>query len=227
MAGSILQSRETSASITDTTIQLAFLSNNTAHNVLWVVAHSDNSGSATHSIGDTLGNTYSAAIDTLIDADNGNRLSHWSVSDCLGGANTVTITFSVSAQFRAIYIAEITGVQNAANDGHNARHQLNPGTATDAVTSNAATNSATAFMIALSNDDSGADNAPTKGTGFSLDKTAWNFATPGATIEFKSGVAAGSNTATFTAITATDDPNTLMAMFKEAATAGNIAWVKG
>lgn len=227
MAGSILQSRETSASITDTTIQLAFLSNNTAHNVLWVVAHSDNSGSATHSVADTLLNTYSAAIDTLIDTDNGNRLSHWSVSDCLGGANTVTVTFSVSAQFRAIYIAELTGVQNAANDGHNARHQLNPGTATDAVTSNAATNSATAFMIALSNDDSGADNAPTKGTGFTLDKTAWNFATPGATIEFKSGVAAGSNTATFTAITATDDPNTLMAMFKEAVTAGNIAWVKG
>lgn len=215
MSGSILQSRESSASVTGTTIQLAFLSNNTAHNVLWVVAHSDNTGSATHSVADTLVNSYSAALDTLIDADNGNRLSHWSVSDSLAGANTVTITFSVTAQFRAIYISEITGVQNLANDGHNARHQLNPGTATDAVTSNAATNTATAFMIALSNDDSGADNAPAVGTGFSLDKTAWNFLTPGATIEFKSGVAAGSNTATFTAITATDDPNTLMAMFKE------------
>jgi hypothetical protein len=187
---------------------------------LWVVAHSDSTTSVA-TIGDSLVNTYSAAIDALVDSNDLNKLTDFSVSDSLAGANTVTASFSGTPAFRAIYISELLGVQNLANDGHNANSQLAPGTATDAVTSNAASNSATAFMIALSSNDHVAV-APTKGTGFTLDINAWLMggATNQATIEFKSGVAIASNAATFTAINATDNANTLMVMFKESVAAG-------
>lgn len=219
MAGSIVQSRESSASAGGANIGLAFNTNNAAHNVLWVVGHAgDNTSVAT--ISDTLVNTYSAAIDALVDSNNNNKLTDFSVSDSLAGANTVTVAFTNTPGFRAIYISELTGVQNAANDGHKANSQASPGTGADAVTSTTASNSATAFMMGLSSNDAN-PTAPTKGTGFTLDINAWLMggATNQATIEFKSGVAVASNAATFTAVTGTDNYNTLMTMFKEGAAA--------
>src|SRR5258708_37008359 len=153
MAGSLAQTgRESSASAGGASIALAYSSNNAAHNVLWVVGHAgDNTSVAT--IADTQVNSWSAAIDALVDSNNNNKLTHFSVSDSKAGANTVTVSFTNTPGFRGIYIAEITGVQNVANDGHSANSQAAPGPGPDAVTSIAASNTATAFMIALCSDD--------------------------------------------------------------------------
>lgn len=220
MAGSIVQSRETSVgAISGTTIALAFSSNNTLHNALYVVAHVGDNAS-TPTIADSLTNSYSANLDNTVDNDDNNDISHWAVADSKAGANTVTVSFA-SAPWRMIYIAELTGVQNVAVDAHKGLHQTAPGTGANAVSSGTAATSATDFLIGVSSQDHNTGNAATVGSGFTLDKNGWNASGSNQmTAEVQAGVASGTRGATWTAANATDNLTNVFAAFKESGGGG-------
>lgn len=226
MAGSILQSRESSASATGANIALAFASNNTANNKLYYVSHAGDSTS-TLTISDSNTNTISAQIDLVTESVNNNRLADWEVITSKAGANTVTAAFTNTPAFRAIYIAEVQGVKNVAVDGHNGQHQTTPGTGANAVSSGNGTNSNTALKIGFMLCDSGGIQ-PAEGTGFSRDRLVWTYggANDAGTVEFKSGVTAGTTAATATANGASDNFNNLMVMFDETAASFQPAWAQ-
>jgi len=220
MAGAVVQSRESSTDSTPgSTIALAFSGANTAANNLWVVGHVGNNGNLP-TIADSASNTYSARLDTVSDATNNNCVTHWHCTSCAAATPTVTVTFVPGTQpFRCIFIAEISGCQNATNDGHNGQHQDDVGTGTDAVSSGTAANAETAFVLGLSINDSGA-NPPAAGTGFTSFNTGWGFGGSAlARMEYKASLAPATTAATFTAGASTDDTNTVMIKMKETAAA--------
>lgn len=218
MAGSIVQSRETSVSgSSSTTIGLAFAGGNTAANGIWVVAHGG-AAALTATCADTAGNTYGAALNTISDTDNSNTVVHFYVPNCAAGANTVTVTFSSSVDFRCIYICEVGGITTNVAQGNNGRHQNAVNNAADALTSNTASNANTSIQLSLSCEDGGG-LAPTAGTGFTQDIKAWSFGGGAgantATIEFRVGLAATTSEATFTGAQAFNYPNTVMVLLRE------------
>ncbi len=87
-----------------TSIPLAFLSNNTAGNLLWVAV---GSGGAITAPTDTLGNIYKLAASATGSAGSGNAAIYYAAS-AKAGANTVTCNQSSSADIHC-QIAEITG----------------------------------------------------------------------------------------------------------------------
>jgi hypothetical protein len=204
MAGSIVQSRNSATFIGGSSISLAFVSNNTEGNNLWIVGHTGSQAVGFNAPTDTRSNTYSAIVDDLLDTANNNRVGHWQVQNCGGGANTVTVNLTTSEVYTGIWIVEVAGCQNAAFTGHNKQHQDNPGTGTDAISSLAATPAGTAFMLGLSLRDGGGDNStvPGLGTGFSDsgEGGGWDFGDGAGVrgrVEYKAGVT-GSAAATFT-----------------------------
>ena len=220
MAGAIVQSREASTgAVGSTTIALAFSSANTSGNNIWVVGHVGNPA-LTMTYSDSAGNTYSSNLSYATDGANNNRIGHAQCQNCAAATPTVTVTFSASEAYRAIFICEISGVQNAAQDGNSANNQFNVGTGTDAIVSGNATNTATATMLSLTCDDS-AQFTPVTGTGFTSISTFWNFGLGGiyARAEYKTGVAVATQGSTFTAGGSLTDANTVMVMLKESGAA--------
>ena len=212
MAGSIVQSRTASSTVASGSIALAFNSNNAAGNVLWVVGEAQGA-SPGMTAADSVGNSYSAALDAPSAGTVPKTVAHWAVASSLAGANIVTVSNTITAARQAIYIAEISGVQNLAPDKHSGQAQLVPGTATDAVSSGSVT-TATDFAIALSYEFINTGVVPAIGTGFTADLTHIWFSGQ-TTTEFKASVAAGTVAATFTAAGATDSFLTVAAWFQE------------
>jgi hypothetical protein len=217
MAGAIAQSKDLGSAASAASIALAFPGNNTAGNVLFVAANAGNSG-VTLGVSDSQGNTY-VPLDTVNDTVDSNSEATWCVTSCNAGANTVTVSVSPSTAFPGIYIAELSGLQNAAADAHKGQQQTTPGTATDAVTSGTVTTTTTDFAIAYSKQSNGA-GALSPGTGFTNDANMGGFAGWGvgvkAFVETKAGISSGTVAGTFTSSSATASLCTLAAWFKEA-----------
>jgi hypothetical protein len=231
MSGSVVQSRALtgSTSIPAANISLAFSSDNTAGNNLWVVGHIGSNSFGFDPPTDTALNSYSATVDEVQDSTNDNRLGHWQVQSCAAGPNTVTVDCagSNSAIYMAILIVEVAGVQNAAFNTHNGQHQTAPGTGTDAISSGTGASSAFTFLLGLTiRDNTGSASPPLSGTGFADGGSLWDFGDAGgarARFETKAAVAAGTVAATFTAAGSSDNVNTVMiALLETSASAPTI-----
>lgn len=116
MAGSIIQERDSDAGATPvTSFSLAFTLNVTPGSVLHLVASwgtPANTPTFTTSQGDAV-----TPLDTVVDEGlNGQAFAHAYVANAIGGATTVTVTFSALSSFPALWIREIGGVQTL--DGH-------------------------------------------------------------------------------------------------------------
>jgi hypothetical protein len=108
MAISILQAAQNSIPATSTTIALAFGSAVTAGSYIYVAAVQVDTNGITATCADSLNGAYAAALDSL-NVGGGCQLYQFASPASLGGANTVTVTFSPTATFRGIFIAEIAG----------------------------------------------------------------------------------------------------------------------
>src|SRR6185312_13582969 len=129
------------------------------------------------------------------------------------------LTLPAMDGFSGLYAAEISGVTTTPLDGHSGADQASVANG-GAISSGAASNTAPAFMLGLSVQDSSTAGRPTVGAGFTIDphfaSGLWNNGTNSATVEFKASVAAGSNAATFTnGLGSTQTFNTVMVMLNE------------
>lgn len=85
----------------------AFAGNNTAGNLIVVSIHWAAIARTLSSVVDSAGNTYYEAV--TVDTDTGVALSIWYAMNCVGGANTVTVTWS-GATISTIAIHEYSGL---------------------------------------------------------------------------------------------------------------------
>lgn len=214
MTASVLQERESSSSAGGANIALAFASNVTAGSAIHVFGTVDAGANfAATPVTDTLGNSYGSILDNVVDTGVNQRVGQAVAQNSGGGANTVTVAFSVSTTFRGIWIREIGGVTTTPLDGHNGQFQATPGTGTDGLSSGTATDAnQPVLMSALSCGTSGA-TAPTAGTGFSSTTTGWA-AIGGTRTEHQRFTSTATRAATLTAA-ANSGHCTLMAMFDE------------
>ena len=193
------------------TIAIAFASNNTAGNHIYVWGGCG--GAATSiSVADTLGNTYTQ-IEFLLDTSN-QCMAHWYAQNILGGANTVTVTVPNKA-YRRIQISERSGLATTGSlDVFTKQAQASPGTGTDGATSTAVTTTvANACVVGAYQDVGGTQTTITAGTNFTSRGTVAGLV--GAT-EDRNLAVAGSVSATFT-LSVNNRAITMMAAFKEAA----------
>lgn len=162
-----VQSATTNSSATGAKA-LAFTSNNTAGNLLIAgLIVEDNTATVT-TFADSLGNTW-LALGTLFGSGGGYRHRIYYVKNCLGGANTVTVTPS-AAVIVNFQIYEYSGADTTAPvDGTPAEASGSGGTPDSG---NITTTVSGDLMFSIIS--SGA--SPTQGSGFNLRRgnTAWN-----------------------------------------------------
>lgn len=150
-----------------------------------------------------------------VDGGSIRQATQWTIDNVATGAHTITANFPAPINAPGnMMLNEIQGTSGflVAANGH---AQLNPGTGTDAVTSNAAVNSQPALLIGYTMNINGG-TIPSAGTGF----TPAASATPpslGNVLRTETGHGA-LTTATFTAPSGTDTYMTLLALFGDAVT---------
>jgi hypothetical protein len=177
MAISIIQSKQTSITGTSTTIPLAFTSNLTAGSFIYVAACQIDTNAITMTCADSQGNPYTSPLDSI--AVGGGVIAHFATTSAsAGGANTVTVTFSVTATFRAIFIAEIAGTIGLDTSGTYHSALLN--TSGTAMSSGTLTPSvANGLAIGAIVDGNLSSNTFVPGAGFTdlfpTANTFWNF----------------------------------------------------
>ena len=99
------------------------------------------------SVQDTIGNLY-AISDEIRDTTQGQASALWYARRVTGGSNTVTVTFSASADFRRLIIAEfLTGTD--VFDQHTTKTRTATNTNTDGLTCGPITPSARALIVAF------------------------------------------------------------------------------
>lgn len=226
MTAAVQQERATDTASSVSSLALAFVSNVLSGSAVHAIGTSANT--ATHTCADNVNGTYGAALDSVNDTNNSQRMTHFKFNNAASGATTVTLTNSVGAVFVGIWIKEISGVTTTAFDKSNAQLQGNPGTAADGVSSLATATLTTqpALVSGLSfNDFSNA--APAVGTGFTDGGTGWTFGggSAGARSESKRVTATTGVAATFTA-SADVAHMSCVAVFTETAAGGATRPVK-
>jgi hypothetical protein len=146
--------------------------------------------SATCSIADTLGNTYTAIGSPVFQSGRVNVVQLFYTKSASGGANTVTITCSTSTTLQT-YVQEFSGVLSAGLDDHNGNGSNAANPSTPALTTTAAND----LVVAMVSSESGGN--PTVGAGFTLsDSYAANAYSA---IEYQIVSSAGSVTPAFVA----------------------------
>src|SRR5262249_24473654 len=163
-----------------------------------------------------LGNTYSVAVN---DFDSGSRqgLAILYAPNIRAGANTVTVTFGVTGGYRRIIVSEYSGIATTAPLDVTAKSQGTATSAANAVTSTAATTTASGNPIfGVTMDDSGNFATINAGTGFTRRASLNGMAIA---TEDTVQTAAGSIAATFTYSRA-DRYLAQMAAFKAASSGG-------
>lgn len=95
---------------------IAFLSNNTAGNLIVVSANWEVFGTITASIADSLGNLYATAVGPIVNSGGANplRTQIWYARNIKGGPNTVTITYGGSSVSNDIEIHEYSGADTVS-----------------------------------------------------------------------------------------------------------------
>lgn len=177
-------------------------------------------GTELTSVTDSAGNTYTI-IDRQEIAGTGLYLATFVKANvAAGAAPTVTANFSVAVAFRRIAAQEFSGLATTGQpNNHKSNASATFGTGTDAVTSTAATTTATCTVVGVAYDDSTA-TIPAVGTGFTSLDTGSFGAGDAFRVEYKTGVAAGSVAATFTTTAGTDAIGVAMLALEEAAAGG-------
>jgi hypothetical protein len=127
-----VQTAETHTSATGAKA-LAFPSNNTAGNLLVAALIVEDNTATVTTFADSLGNTWTA-LGTLFGAGNGYRQRIYYVKNCLGGANTVTVTPSaavaVNFQINEYSGAHTTAPSEGANEASGSGGSPNSGDVT-------------------------------------------------------------------------------------------------
>ena len=95
-----------------TTIKIAYPSNVTAGNSLFLDVHGYGSN-ASHSVSDKLGNTVSL-IDTVYYVSQTEKITRWRIKSTTGGADTFTVTFGASLSYWRCIILEYSGLDTAS-----------------------------------------------------------------------------------------------------------------
>jgi len=148
------------------TIAAAFTANNTAGNLIVVAVSWGDRTAPSISATDTRGNTYAVATN---DFESGNRqgLAILYAPNIRAGANTVTVNLGASNAYRRIIISEYAGIAVSAPLDGVAKNRAAGTTASNGVTSTAATTTANGDLIfGVTMDDSGLFGTITAGTGF-------------------------------------------------------------
>src|SRR5712664_846098 len=147
-------------------ISQAFAATNTAGNLIVVAASWGDNPAPSIRASDTLGNTYVLAT-TDYDPVKHQGLAIFFAPNIRAGANTVTVNFGAADGYRRIMVSEYSGVATASPLDATARNQAAGATATDGITSTAATTSVNGDLIfGVVMDDSGFFGTITAGTGF-------------------------------------------------------------
>jgi len=217
MAYAFVQQNAADAAATATTITVTLTP--TAGNLLVFAVAGDSLDTTSIALSDNLGshNTFTQiATDLVSVADQ--RCAWYFAENCKGGATTFTATFSATTRFRAIYVAEYSGIATSGSFLNGARaEQTVPLTTTDAVTSgNANATSQPALVWGFGINVNGG-TTPTAGTGFTSRTGVWSTATCLGRPEDKRVTATGNVAATFTATTGTDPHASGVGIFAEAA----------
>ena len=199
-----------------TTIAQAFTSLNTAGNTIIVAVSWGDNPAASLSASDTLGNTYSVATNDF-DAGNRQGLAILYAPNIRGGANTVTVNLGLTLGYRRIIVSEYSGIATTAPLDVTAKNQAPGTTATDGVTSGAASTTLNGDLIfGVAMDDSGLFGTITAGTGFTRRAFVNNM---DLATEDRVQATAGSIAATFT-FTLPDQYLAQMAAFKASGAPG-------
>jgi hypothetical protein len=156
------------------TISQAFNANNTAGNLIVVAVSWGDNAAPSIRASDSLGNTYSVAINDF-DAGNRQGLAILYAPSIRAGANTVTVTLGVTGGYRRVIVSEYSGVAATSPLDVAARNQAGGTTAANGVTSTAATTTSNGDLIfGVAMDDSGLFGTINAGTGFTRRATLNN-----------------------------------------------------
>jgi hypothetical protein len=150
------------------------------------------------SCSDSQGNTFAVAV-TQYDNINKQSLAICYAANVRGGADTITATFSATAPYRRLLVHEYRGIALTGALDVVAKNLANGSTASNAITSTAATTTVSGDLVfGAVMDDAGVNNI-TAGTGFTMRQSVNNKDL--ASEDFVQ-VSAGSVAATFTFSTA-------------------------
>lgn len=176
---SVVQSKQTSATASATTIVLAFTSNVTPGNSIYVALVQLSASATTATCSDSVDGAFPAALDSLAIGSGGAEYQ-FALTPSAGGTITVTCTFSATSTFRGILIAEIGGTAGLDTAGtYHSSHLTTSGTA---MTSGTLTPSvANGLAIGAFIDGNVASLTTTPGSGFTdlfpTANTFWTFTT--------------------------------------------------
>ncbi len=215
MAYAFVQQNSADNAATATTITVTLTP--TAGNLLVFCATAEAGDTSAIALSDNLGasNTFVQIGTDLVSVLN-QRCTWWYAENCKGGATTFTATFTASARFRTIYVAEYSGIVTSGAFLNGARAEsVNPGTGADAVSSgNANATSQPALVWGFSLNVNGGTPAAA-GTGFTSRTAVWSSATCQGRPEDKRVTATGNVAATFTAAVGTDPHANGVGIFAE------------
>lgn len=167
-----------------------------------------------------------AQIGSTVSVDSGGFLwclATYGKSNAAGGADTITVTFSTSlATDPVLGISEYSGIAtSSALDQTTGNAQIDPGTATDAVTSTSVTTTAANELIYGASLKTPLSHGTfDQGTGYTSRGTVNDGVWLMMRIEDKNLASAGSVAATFTTGNAAEDTMTIVATFKEPSVGG-------
>lgn len=220
-ANAFVQSAQTTTgNVALGTVAVAFVSNVTAGNLIAVGITWYNDPITLSSVTDTLGNTYTVV--QTVNIALAQRYATAYAKNILGGANTVTATFSLAtAIFRGIIVHEVSGADTTAPLDKNAGQvQTAPGTGANAVTSGAVVSTTDGqYLFGFTAEGAGVSTTITQGTGYTLrQRTQSSTTTEEQASEDQIQATAASIAATFTIGTDTE-MGTLILTFKAAGAA--------
>jgi glucose/arabinose dehydrogenase len=158
-----IQSSSNTNNTAATTISQAFSAGNTAGNL--IVAAISSEMNVTVTCSDSRGNTYTIAR-TLYDSSDNQSLTICYAANIAAGANTVTATFGSSVAYRRLLIHEYAGAIAVNSLDVTAGNIATGTTATDAITSTAATTTGPGDLIFGAVMDDQGVNSIAAGTGF-------------------------------------------------------------
>jgi hypothetical protein len=222
MTISVLQERQSSnGSGAAASIQLAFSGAVTPGSSIHVICSSiDTATSFTCS--DSVNGSYGAALDTIDQTGDTQRLAHFKFDNTAAGTPTVTITPNTSIGFLAIWIREIGGT-SGYDSAHKTALQTALGNGTDNITTGTqAPNNQPGLLSALGVCTSNFV-LPSAGTGFTAGANGWTFGTSNtACTESKRYTATTAIAATFSNAGGSNNFASLAAFFKESTGATTI-----
>lgn len=230
MAYAFVGEGQTESTTSSTSVSVTYTP--TAGNLLVFFVSTGSVNQSVNSITDNLGvsNTYNALGSQLFDNVVNQQYAAFYAANCKGGSTTFTANWTSAASFNAIYVAEYSGIATLSPliANTNVIAVASPGTSADAISTGAAnaTSQPALSWGACADASGGANvNAGTGYTGHAAQGTGSVWRMRG---EDKRLIVTGNNSATFTAVTGTDEFTCVQGIFLEAAATDTLmgqAWM--